>query len=74
VPATEQLPILIQHGNRDEMVDVGRARQSVETLRNLRVPVTYREYEMGHEINADSLGDLSAWLQEKVISPIILAS
>jgi phospholipase/carboxylesterase len=74
VPATEQLPVLIQHGNRDELVDVGRARRSVETLRNLRVPVTYREYEMGHEINASSLGDLSAWLQEKMISPIVLAS
>jgi predicted esterase len=46
----------------------------VETLRNLRVPVIYREYEMGHEINASSLGDLSAWLQEKMISPIVLAS
>jgi phospholipase/carboxylesterase len=74
VPATEQLPILIQHGSNDQLVDVGRARQSVETLRNLRVPITYREYEMGHEINARSLGDLSAWLQEKVLSPIVLAS
>jgi len=37
VPATEQLPVLIQHGSRDELVDIGRARQSVETLRNLRV-------------------------------------
>ena len=74
VPATEQLPVLIQHGSRDELVDIGRARQSVETLRNLRVPITYREYDMGHEISARSLGDLSAWLQEKVLSPIILAS
>jgi phospholipase/carboxylesterase len=74
VPATEQLPLLIQHGSRDELVDVGRARQSVEVLRDLRVPVTYREYDMGHEINARSLTDLSAWLQEKVLSPIVLAS
>jgi len=74
VPATEQLPVLIQHGGRDELVDVGRARQSVETLRDLKVPVTYREYDMGHEINARSLGDLSSWLEEKVLSPIILAS
>ncbi len=74
VPATEQLPVLIQHGNRDELVDAGRARQSVEILRDLRVPVTYREYDMGHELNARSLGDLSAWLQEKVLSPIVLAS
>ena len=74
VPATEQLPVLIQHGSRDELVDVGRARQSVETLRNLRVPVIYREYDMGHQISAQSLGDLVTWLQEKVLSPIVLAS
>lgn len=74
VPATEQLPVLIQHGSKDELVDVGRARQSVETLRNLRVPVTYKEYDMGHQIDAQSLGDLVTWLQEKVLSPIILAS
>jgi phospholipase/carboxylesterase len=74
VPATEQLPVLIQHGSQDPLVDVGRARQSVETLRDLRVPVTYREYDMGHELNAHSLRDLSAWLQEKVLSPIVLAS
>ena len=57
VPATEQLPVLIQHGKRDELVDVGQcARRQSGKLRNLRVPVTYREYEMGHEINAHSLG------------------
>jgi phospholipase/carboxylesterase len=74
VPATEQLPVLVQHGSKDGAIDVGRARQSVETLRDLRVPVTYREYDMGHEINARSLGDLSSWLEEKVLAPIVLAS
>jgi len=74
VPATEQLPVLIQHGSQDELVDAGRARQSVETLRNVNVPITYREYEMGHQINAESLMDLSNWLQEKVLSPVILDS
>ena len=51
VPATEQLPVLIQHGSRDELVGVDKARQSCEKLRDLRVPITYREYEMGHELN-----------------------
>jgi len=74
VPATEQLPVLIQHGKRDELVGVDKARQSSEKLRDLRVPVTYREYEMGHELNAQSLTDLSEWLQEKVLSPIVLNS
>lgn len=74
VPATEQLPVLIQHGKRDELVGVDKARQSSEKLRDLRVPVTYREYEMGHELNAQSLTDLSEWLHEKVLSPIVLDS
>ncbi len=74
VPATEQLPVLVQHGSKDELIDVGRARQSVEILRDVKAPVTYREYDMGHEINAHSLTDLSNWLQEKVVSPITLAS
>ena len=30
------------------------------------------EYEMGHEINAESLTDLAQWLDDKVRSPIIL--
>lgn len=74
VPATEQLPVLIQHGKQDELVGVDKARQSSEKLRDLRIPVTYREYDMGHELNAQSLTDLSRWLQEKVLSPIVLAS
>ncbi|HVN88049.1 MAG TPA: alpha/beta fold hydrolase [Candidatus Binatia bacterium] len=69
----ERLPTLVQHGSQDPMIEVVRARESVETLRKLGVALTYREYEMGHEINAHSLRDLSQWLQEKVLSPIMLA-
>ena len=65
------LPTLVQHGSRDELVAVERARESVETLRALRLPLTYREYDIGHEINARSLADLSEWLRDNVISPVI---
>jgi phospholipase/carboxylesterase len=61
------LPALVQHGSRDTLIEVQRARKSVESLRQLHVALTYREYEMGHEINAQSLTDLSNWLQEKVL-------
>jgi len=44
----------------------------VEQLRALRVPLTYREYDMGHEITPRGLTDLSAWLEEKVLSPIVV--
>ena len=66
------LPTLVQHGTQDPMIEVDRARDSVERLRELKVPLTYREYDMGHEIKPRSLIDLSAWLEEKVLSPILL--
>lgn len=65
IPSTVQsLPALVQHGTRDPMIEVGRARDSVARLRELRLPLTYREYEMGHEIGPRSLFDLSAWLEK----------
>lgn len=71
--AARALTALVQHGARDELIEIDRARASVEILRELRVPVTYREYEMGHEISRSSLADLSTWLEEKVLAPIVAA-
>jgi len=60
------LPTLIQHGTNDPQIEVDRARDSVARLRELNVPLTFKEYEMGHEIRPRGLFDLSAWLEEKV--------
>ena len=65
--AVQALPTLIQHGTQDSMIEVDRARDSVERLRQLKLPLTFREYEMAHEITPGSLRDLSAWLEEKVL-------
>jgi phospholipase/carboxylesterase len=70
--ARARLPTLVQHGDADEIIAVPRARQSVESLRALGVPLTYREYGMGHAISDASIRDLSTWLEEKVLSPILL--
>jgi len=67
----DDLPVLVQHGTRDDLIDAERGRESVETLRQLRAAVVYREYAMGHEINAQSLADLSRFLEQKVVSPIL---
>jgi phospholipase/carboxylesterase len=65
--AVQSLTTFVQHGTQDPMIQVDRAHASVEMLRELRVPLTFREYSMGHEINGRSLADLSAWLDEKVL-------
>ena len=65
--AVQSLPTIVQHGSQDQMIEVQRAQDSVEQLGTLRVPLTYREYDMGHEITPRSLSELSAWLDETVM-------
>ena len=69
--ALEALPTLVQHGRADEMIELTRARTSIEALRALKVPLTYREYDCGHEITSEGLQDLSNFLVEKVLEPIV---
>lgn len=64
--AVEALPTLVQHGTQDPQIEVDRARDSVARLRELKVPLTFKEYDMGHEIRPRGLYDLSAWLEENV--------
>jgi phospholipase/carboxylesterase len=68
-----RLSTLVHHGTQDDLIRVERGRESVERLRQLQVPVTYREFPMGHELNQQSLSDLSDWLSQKILSPILLA-
>ncbi len=69
--ALQQLPTLVQHGRADDMIEFPRARQSVEHLRECKVPVQFREYDCGHEITASGIEDLSEFLTRKVLSPLI---
>jgi phospholipase/carboxylesterase len=70
--AHQSLPVLVVHGTEDPMVPVDRARESRQRLTALGVVLTYREYEMGHEICAEALRDIVSWLDEKVLHPIQL--
>jgi phospholipase/carboxylesterase len=64
--AVQSLPTLIQHGTQDPQIEIARARDSVARLRDLKVPLIFQEYEMGHEISPRGLDVLSAWLEETV--------
>ncbi len=72
LPEHENWPVLVQHGTQDSMIDVERARESRSALQSRQVALTYREYEMGHEVGPDSLRDLIEWLDDRVFSPIKL--
>jgi phospholipase/carboxylesterase len=71
--ALEGFPVLVQHGTSDPMIPVDRGRETRDRLTRMGVDLRYREYEMQHEVGAESLRDLVTWLEEKALQPIMLA-
>ena len=66
VPHLHGLPILMTHGLRDAIIPIGDARAASTYLSTLPVQLTYREYDMGHQITAESLQDIVAWLKQEM--------
>jgi thioredoxin 1 len=57
-------PVLMQHGSRDPMVPLARARAASNTLREHDVPLVFREYPMDHTVTQDSALDAKDWLDQ----------
>lgn len=68
LPEQEKLPVLVVHGTGDDRIPVDRARESRELLRELGVSLTYREFEMGHEIRPEALKVVVQWLDNRAFS------
>ena len=61
------------HGTQDPMIPVDRARESRGRLIELGISPAYHEYEMGHEIRPEALRTLVQWLEERVLTPVMVA-
>ena len=55
-------PFLVVHGVADTVLPIHNGRASRAILAALPVELTYQEYPMAHEISAQSLADVTAWL------------
>jgi phospholipase/carboxylesterase len=60
------LPIFVAHGSRDMLIPISQGRDARARLSELPVDLTYREYDMGHEISYESLKDITEWLKERL--------
>src|SRR5262249_55610564 len=60
------LPVFCGHGARDTLLPINHGREARAMLSELPVELTYREYDMGHEISYDSLKDVTGWLKERL--------
>ena len=59
-------PFLVVHGTADMVLPITYGRASRELLSSLPVDLTYHEYPMGHEVNQESLSDVTTWLTEQL--------
>ncbi len=66
VAALRDKPFFVAHGLGDPLIPIAQGRSVDKLLQSLPVDLTYREYAMGHEINADCLSDLSRWLSQRL--------
>jgi phospholipase/carboxylesterase len=64
--ALAALPVLVIHGTRDPMVEIARGHSSRDALQELGVDLTYREFDMAHEIRHDALRTLIEWTAKSV--------
>ncbi len=60
------LPIFVAHGTRDPLLPIGHGRDIRTRLQNLPVELTYREYDMAHEVLPEELRDINHWLSEQL--------
>ncbi len=54
----------IAHGRRDPIIEVGFAQRARDLLEAGGLDVTYRESDVGHQIDPTHLADATAWLGE----------
>lgn len=59
------LPVLVVHGRQDPMLGVEMARQGKQRLEELGVDLTYREFDMGHELRPPAVAALRDWLAQR---------
>ena len=65
VVSPEQLkdfPALIIHGVNDPVLPIRNGRATRDFLSKLGIDLTYREYQMAHQVSETSLADVRLWL------------
>lgn len=59
-------PFILTHGIQDLMLPVEWARRSRDTLQKLGTDLEYHEFNMGHNVSAESLAVINRWLEKQI--------
>lgn len=59
-------PAFVAHGVYDDIIPVEAGRRTRDLLERHGVDLTYREYPMAHQVSAEEMGDVRAWLEAAI--------
>lgn len=59
-------PVLMVHGRQDPVVPIEQAHRSRDVLQS-NIALTYREYDMGHEISPQVLGEILTFCEQLIL-------
>lgn len=62
--ANRDLPILMCHGEYDQVLPLALGESSLEILQSLGYTVDWREYPMQHQVCAEEIEAIGEWLQK----------
>jgi len=68
-PANRDVPILMCHGLRDNMLPAKLGESSRDMLQSLGYTVEWRAYPMEHSVCMEEVLDISKWLQARLSRP-----
>lgn len=66
-PINQDLPILIAHGTRDNVVPCILGEQANTLLKDKGYSTEYKTYPMEHSLCMEQINDVSAWLQARLM-------
>jgi phospholipase/carboxylesterase len=66
-PARKDTPILMCHGTMDGVLPLQLGTWSRDVLRESGFEVAWHEYPMAHQVCAEEIGVISAWLQARLL-------
>ncbi len=63
LPPFRRLPVLIEHGSEDDVIPILAAQRARSVLEENDVEVEYHEFFMGHQVSAESMSVVAAFLR-----------
>jgi phospholipase/carboxylesterase len=65
-PENAGLPVFMAHGDDDPLIPLVWAQHARDRLIGLGSPVVWKQYPMEHQVCAEEIADLAAWIEERL--------